>query len=55
MVAAGVGEEAAGGGAVVAEAAVAADLVAVRVGQMAVSKVRAAIRARVAVGAVGSR
>ena len=32
-----------------------ADLVAVRVGQMAVSKVRAAIRARVAVGAVGSR
>ena len=38
---------------VVAEAE--ADLVAVRVGQMVVSKVRAAIRARVAVGAVGSR
>ena len=43
------GEEVVGVG--VAEA----DLVAVRVGQMVVSKVRAAIRARVAVGAVGSR
>ena len=32
-----------------------ADLVAARVGQMAVSRVRAAIRAWVAVGAVGSR
>ena len=44
-------ESTAGEEVVVAEA----DLVAVRVGQMAVSKVRAAIRARVAVGAVGSR
>lgn len=40
---------------VVAEGAVEAEPRAVRVGQMAVSKVRAAIRARVAVGAVGSR
>ena len=39
---------------VVAEGAVEA-AEAVRVGQMVVSKVRAAIRARVAVGAVGSR
>ena len=41
--------------AVGAEGAVEAEPRAVRVGQMAVSKVRAAIRARVAVGAVGSR
>ena len=40
---------------VVAEGAVEAEPRAVRVGQMVVSKVRAAIRARVAVGAVGSR